>query len=209
MKWKFPLLLFATSTLAFADGLQGPQQPAVPGQMGQMTQIEARSKDVGATDLGVKMSNETLTGVMMMLKAARDEGRGMPEPDDLMPAQEALQWISRRTYLLEPTAAWPTPEMVEQRAWSDCKGKAIWLADRLLRLGYKDVKIVVGKVPDLLTGHAWVELVFPLDKKGRRSAVYILDGTYRGRYSIITKDQNTVHSDHAVVHVITPDNYSR
>jgi hypothetical protein len=157
-------------------------------------------RDGGVPELAARVPPEILAGVSLFLKGAKEAGSEMPDPPDLMPAQEALQWISARTYVLEPTSEWPSPALVEQRGWSDCKGKCLWLADRLLRLGYRDVKILIGKVPDLDTGHAWVEMDF-------RGQSYILDGTYRGKFSIIPKERKTVHADHEVLHEITPTNY--
>lgn len=188
------------------QGLKGFAQAvdSVPG-----VPLPQQVKDDGAADLGIKVSDEILAEVALMLKQAKADGAGMPEPYDLMPAQEALQWISNRTYMLEPTSKWPTPDTVEQRMWSDCKGKSVWLADRLLRLGFRNVRIMVGKVPDMLTGHAWVELDYPVENKNKAMKSYILDGTYRGRFSIIPKDQHTVHAEHQIIHVISPDGYTK
>jgi len=156
--------------------------------------------DAGVTDLAARVPDDVLAGISLTLKQAFAAGKEMPAPDDLMPAQEALQWISDRTYVVEPTVAWPSPELVEQRAWSDCKGKSIWLADRLLRLGYRDVRIKIGKIPDLSSGHAWVEMTFG-------GIDYILDGTYRGKYTIIPKDRVTIHSDHKILYTVSPEGY--
>lgn len=173
-----------------------PNVPVYGQSSGGANQV----RDSGVPDLAARVPPEILAGVSLFLKGAKEAGEEMPDPSDLMPAQEALQWISTRTYVLEPTSEWPSPALVEQRGWSDCKGKCLWLADRLLRLGYRDVTILIGKIPDLDTGHAWVEMNF-------QGQSYILDGTYRGKFSIIPKERKTVHADHEILHEITPTSY--
>lgn len=181
--WKLTILLF----LVFTSGLLG--------------QTQGRQEvDGGVPALAARVPPEILAGVSLTLQASAIAGNDMPTPEDMMPAQEALQWISNRSYVLEPTSEWPSPSLVEQRGWSDCKGKCLWLADRLLRLGYKDVKILIGRVPDLDTGHAWVEMT-------HKGGTYILDGTYRGKFSIIPKERKTVHADHVILHEITSESY--
>lgn len=157
--------------------------------------------DTGAPELASRVRDIVLLDIVNVLKKSKDAGVAMNgEPSDLMPAQDALQWISQRPYILENGENWPHPEVTESRIWADCKGKSLWLADRLLRLGYANVKIVIGRIPKEQMGHAWVELQF-------KDKTYILDGTYRGRFSIIPADRQTVHTDHKVLHVITYNGY--
>lgn len=160
-----------------------------------------QEKDQGLPELKVKVAQRILTSIEDTLAQAQTFGTSMPEPDSLMPAQEALQWISGRAYMLDVTTEWPSPETTEMRFWADCKGKSLWLADRLLRLGYRKVTIVIGKIPSMPAGHAWVELNY----KGKD---YILDGTYRGRFTIIPKDRATLHAEHVTLHRVTADNYT-
>ena len=158
---------------------------------------QVQDKDTGVSDLGAQVPADILAGIVLTLKTASDSGMNMSEPQDLISAQEALQWISDRQYVIEPTVEWPSPELVEQRVWSDCKGKSLWLSSRLLRLGYRDVKLLIGKIPNSGSGHAWVELKFG-------GVTYIMDGTYRGRYTIIPKDRMTVHRDHKILYTVMP-----
>lgn len=168
--------------------------------LGSMCTNADQVTDTGVSDLATRVPDDILAGISLTLKEAFEAGKEMQDPTDLMPAHEALQWISARTYVIEPTVSWPSPELVEERAWSDCKGKSLWLATRLLRLGYRDVRIKIGKIPDMTSGHAWVELTY-------NGSEYILDGTYRGKFTIIPKERMTAHADHRILYTVFPTGY--
>lgn len=163
--------------------------------------LHAQALDKGAPELANTVREGVLLDLVTVLKKAGEDGLAMHgEPVDLMPAQEAIQWISQRPYVLENSEMWPHPEVTESRIWADCKGKSLWLADRLLRLGYTNVQIIIGLIPNERMGHAWVELEFKHNQ-------YILDGTYRGRFTIIPKDRRTVHNDHVRLYTVSQNGY--
>lgn len=66
---------------------------------------------------------------------------------------------------------WQLPEETEKKGRGDCEDKAIWLYSKLIREGFEDVRLVIGKYRDSSTSfHAWV-VWYSGDK------IYILDPT--------------------------------
>jgi predicted transglutaminase-like cysteine proteinase len=68
----------------------------------------------------------------------------------------------------------PLPCETEQKGRGDCKDEAIWLYSRLLKKGFKDIRLVIGKYrsTDILF-HAWVVWY-------HGSRVFILDPANQG-----------------------------
>jgi len=66
---------------------------------------------------------------------------------------------------------WQLPDETERKGGGDCEDKAIWLYSRLLKDGFEDIRLVIGKVrEDSLRFHSWVAW-YPQGK------VYVLDPT--------------------------------
>ncbi len=102
------------------------------------------------------------------LRRAREAAGGAGPPPDLWPCHDLLRdlatWPYERT--VEPLDA----AQVGARRRGDCLDRSVWLADRLARLGYGRVEIVLGVGPGYrppAPGHAWVELVH----RGERYAI--------------------------------------
>jgi hypothetical protein len=78
---------------------------------------------------------------------------------------------SRPAEQAAPSDSWQLPEETEQRGAGDCEDQAIWLYARLIQMGFKDVRLILGKYrADQATYHAWV--AYYLANK-----IYILDPT--------------------------------
>lgn len=76
---------------------------------------------------------------------------------------------------------WQLPEETEKKGRGDCEDKAIWLYSKLLKEGFEDVRLVVGKQREDSSGfHTWVAW-YPDHK------VYILDPTLESEVWEINK----------------------
>ncbi len=94
------------------------------------------------------------------LRRARQAAGGAGPPSDLWPCHDLLRdlatWPYERT--IDPLDA----AQVGARRRGDSLDRSVWLADRLARLGYRRVEIVLGVAPGYrppAPGHAWVEVV--------------------------------------------------
>jgi predicted transglutaminase-like cysteine proteinase len=69
---------------------------------------------------------------------------------------------------------WQLPHQTEKRGKGDCEDKAIWLYSKLLKKGFKNVRLVIGKYrsSDIIF-HAWVVWY-------HKSRIFILDPTHQG-----------------------------
>lgn len=66
---------------------------------------------------------------------------------------------------------WQLPEQTERRGRGDCEDKAIWLYAKLLKDGFNNVRLVIGRQKEGdQTLHAWVAWY-------EQGKVYILDPT--------------------------------
>jgi len=87
---------------------------------------------------------------------------------------------------------WQLPEETEKKGRGDCEDKAIWLYSKLIKEGFTDVRLVIGKYRESSPYfHAWVvwyqeDKIFILDPTKNRSIWELRDypaGYYQPYYS--------------------------
>ena len=79
---------------------------------------------------------------------------------------------------------WQLPDETEKRGKGDCEDKAIWLYSKLLKDGFADVRLVIGKYrrSDILF-HAWVFILDPTKRKTVRELKDFASDYYQPYYS--------------------------